>query len=103
MRREGTETVRMLLESPEVKVIPQNRALFLEGLALYERRLDKQYSLTDCLSMHIMRREGLTEILTNDHHFAQEGSRSCFRHKAECQRSSCLAARDKIFCVSSAG
>jgi hypothetical protein len=26
--------------------------LFLEGLDLYERRLDKQYSLTDCISMH---------------------------------------------------
>lgn len=78
LRREGTETVRMLLESPEVTVIPQNRALFLQGLALYERRLDKQYSLTDCLSMYIMRREGLTEILTNDHHFTQEGFRILF-------------------------
>ena len=28
--------------------------------------------------MHIMRREGLTEVLTNDHHFTQEGFRILF-------------------------
>lgn len=43
------------------------------GNPLYESRPDKGYSLTDCLSMHVMRREGLTHILTNDHHFTQEG------------------------------
>jgi predicted nucleic acid-binding protein len=44
-------------------------------LALYEARLDTQYSLTDCISMHVMRREGLTDVLTNDHHCTQEGFR----------------------------
>jgi predicted nucleic acid-binding protein len=29
--------------------------------------------------MQTMRREGLTEILTNDQHFEQEGSRAFFR------------------------
>lgn len=32
-----------------------------------------QYSLTDCRFMQVMRHEGLTDVLTNDHHFAQEG------------------------------
>jgi len=45
----------------------------LEALALYEARPDKFYSLTDCHSMQVMRREGLTDVLTNDHHFTQEG------------------------------
>ncbi len=31
--------------------------------------LTKGYSLTDCISMQTMRREGLTEILTSDRHF----------------------------------
>ncbi len=35
--------------------------------------LDKAYSLTDCISMNAMRERGLTDILTNDHHFTQEG------------------------------
>jgi len=36
---------------------------------LYRARPDKEYSLTDCMSMHVMCREGLTDVLTNDHHF----------------------------------
>src|SRR5438105_965772 len=43
------------------------------ALALYEARPDKSYSLTDCRSMLAMRALGLTEALTNDHHFTQEG------------------------------
>ena len=73
LRQEAAATVRRLLASPEVTVIPQTHALFLEGLALYEARPDKEYSLTDCISMQVMRREGLTEVLTNDRHFTQEG------------------------------
>jgi predicted nucleic acid-binding protein len=42
-------------------------------------RPDKGYSLTDCISMQTMRKEGLTEVLTKDRHFEQEG----FRGKAE--------------------
>ncbi len=62
-----------------VHVIPQSHESFLTGLALYEARPDKGYSLTDCTSMHAMRREGLTEALTNDHHFEQEGFKALFR------------------------
>jgi len=54
------------------------RELFLEGLTLYEARPDKEYSLTDCMSMQVMRREGLTEVLTNGHHFRQEGFQILF-------------------------
>ena len=45
----------------------------LAGLALYDARPDKQYSLTDCISMEAKRQEGVNEILTNDNHFKQEG------------------------------
>jgi len=54
------------------------RGLFLEGLSLYRARPDKAYSLTDCISMQTMRCEGLTDVLTNDHHFTQEGFRILF-------------------------
>ena len=56
-----------------VTVIAQTRDLFLSALDLYESRSDKAYSLTDCISMNVMRSEGLTDVLTNDHHFEQEG------------------------------
>ncbi|MCW3095162.1 MAG: putative nucleic acid-binding protein contains domain [Chthonomonadaceae bacterium] len=45
----------------------------MDGLDLYERRVDKGYSLTDCISMNACRQEAIAEILTSDHHFAQEG------------------------------
>src|SRR5262249_60260792 len=72
-RHRAAASVRRLLASPEVTVIPQTHELFLEGLTLYEARPDKEYSLTDCISMQVMRRESLTEVLTNDHHCTQEG------------------------------
>ena len=73
LRRGAARRVRALLSSPNVVLIPATHELFLEGFSLYEARPDKGYSLTDCMSMQIMRREGLTEVLTNDHHFTQEG------------------------------
>jgi predicted nucleic acid-binding protein len=65
--------VRRILIDEDVTILPQTRQSFLIGLDLYERRGDKGYSLTDCISMNACRTEGITEILTNDHHFTQEG------------------------------
>ena len=79
LRREAAFAVRGILAAGNVRVIPQSREGFLEGLALYEARPDKAYSLADCISMQTMRREGLTEVLTNDRHFEQEGFRALFR------------------------
>ena len=65
--------VRSILADDDVTVLPQTHQTFLDGLGLYERRADKGYSLTDCISMNACRQEGITEVLTNDHHFTQEG------------------------------
>ena len=73
LRMQVARTIRDLLDGPGVEVIPQSRQTFLAGLALYESRPDKEYSLTDCISMQAMRQEGITEVLTHDKHFAQEG------------------------------
>ncbi len=71
--------VAKLIDRSGVRIIPQSRDSFLDGLNLYRARPDKGYSLTDCISMQTMRREGLTEALTNDRHFEQEGFRALFR------------------------
>lgn len=71
--------VNRLLSDPKIRVIAQSRSSFREGLALYNSRPDKGYSLTDCISMQTMRREGLTDVLTNDRHFEQEGFRRLFQ------------------------
>jgi predicted nucleic acid-binding protein len=73
IRRLACALVKNILDSPEIDVLPQSHASFQGGLALYERRPDKKYSLADCITMHVMKREGIKEIPTNDHHFVQEG------------------------------
>ncbi|HEY3826855.1 MAG TPA: PIN domain-containing protein [Bryobacteraceae bacterium] len=80
LRSRAVETVRELLSDPAVHVIPQSHASFLSGFELYAERPDKEYSLVDCISMQAMQREGLTKVLTNDHHFEQEGFRALFRN-----------------------
>jgi uncharacterized protein len=51
LRRHVAASVRRIVGSSAIRVISQSRASFLAGLALYERRADKGYSLTDCISM----------------------------------------------------
>jgi predicted nucleic acid-binding protein len=81
LRRRAVEMVRLLLADPDVTVLPQSRESFVGGLDLYERRLDKGYSLVDCISMKAMRDRGIREILTNDRHFSQEGFASLLSPK----------------------
>jgi predicted nucleic acid-binding protein len=73
LRSRAARTVRDLFGNPTIEIIPQTRQSFLDGLALYEARPDKGYSLADCISMEAMRQEGITEVLTHDDHFTQEG------------------------------
>jgi predicted nucleic acid-binding protein len=56
-----------------IEVLPQTRQSLLRGLDLYKTRSDKSYSLTDCISMVAMRERSITDVLTHDRHFAQEG------------------------------
>jgi len=46
---------------------------FADGFELYSERQDKDWSLTDCISLAVMKERGLTEVLTGDHHFEQAG------------------------------
>jgi predicted nucleic acid-binding protein len=80
LRQEVAANVGAMLSNPGVvRIIPQSHDSFVAGFELYRARPDKGYSLTDCISMQTMRREGLTEVLTNDRHFDQEGFRALFR------------------------
>lgn len=79
LRSRAVETVREIVSDPIVRIIPQSHDSFVSGFDLYAARPDKGYSLTDCISMQTMRGEGLTEVLTNDHHFEQEGFRPLLR------------------------
>jgi predicted nucleic acid-binding protein len=68
-----------MLENRAVRIVAQTPDSFRAGLELYRARPDKGYSLTDCISMQTMRREGITDVLTNDAHFEQEGFHAVLR------------------------
>lgn len=58
---------------PLIQVVAVDAALEAEAWHLWRTRLDKDWSLTDCASFVVMRRLGLTDALTADHHFDQAG------------------------------
>jgi predicted nucleic acid-binding protein len=62
-----------VIDSPRVEMVWVDEDLHREGMALLEARPDKTYSLCDAVSFVVMRRLGLTDALTSDKHFEQEG------------------------------
>ena len=72
-RRAAVNQVYRIRQRTDVRVLPQTRDSFLQGLARYEHRMDKGYSLQDCIAMNVMDAEGITQVLTSDHNFEQEG------------------------------
>lgn len=59
--------------SPHVRIIHIDATLDAQAWHLLTQRPDKVWSLVDGTSFVIMQREGMTEALTTDHHFAQAG------------------------------
>ena len=62
-----------LMDNPHVEVVWVDETLHRSSLSLLQERLDKAYSLCDAVSFVLMRERGITEALTTDHHFEQEG------------------------------
>ncbi|MBM3333061.1 type II toxin-antitoxin system VapC family toxin [Candidatus Sumerlaeota bacterium] len=62
-----------LRNDPLTHIVSATQTLFERGVELYASRLDKEWTLTDCISFVVMREYGLTEALTGDRHFEQAG------------------------------
>lgn len=56
-----------------MKIVEVDKEIFAEGWRLYQERLDKDWSFTDCTSFVVMKRMGLTDAFTSDRHFEQAG------------------------------
>lgn len=80
-RRMAISIVYTLRSDPNTEIVPQTPELFEKALSFYQQRMDKGYSLTDCASMLIMKERGITDILTYDKHFNQEGLNAILREK----------------------
>jgi predicted nucleic acid-binding protein len=62
-----------LRQSPGSEVVPASRDSLDKALEMYHEHTDKEWTLTDCVSFVVMRERGITEALTQDHHFEQAG------------------------------
>ena len=73
MRQRVVKLIKSILNNDRVTVVEQSHQSFLLGFALYQQRLDKGYSLTDCISMNTMKNLVINSVLSHDKHFTQEG------------------------------
>jgi uncharacterized protein len=72
-RRHFSNLLAALETDPRVRIIQESDRIFERGRILYDQRLDKEWSLTDCISFVVMEQEGVREALTGDRHFMQAG------------------------------
>ncbi len=59
--------------SSRLEIIFVDPVLYSKGWEIYEKRLDKAWSLTDSISFAVMKELGISDALTSDRHFVQAG------------------------------
>ncbi|MBE9099576.1 type II toxin-antitoxin system VapC family toxin [Vacuolonema iberomarrocanum] len=62
-----------LVDNPDIEMIWVDEQLHRKAMQLLVDRKDKTYSLCDAVSFVLMRQRGVSEALTTDRHFEQEG------------------------------
>jgi predicted nucleic acid-binding protein len=72
-RARSIEFIDRLRKSPYVEVVHIDSSTDAEAWQLLKSYSDKDWSLVDCASFVMMRRLGIVEALTTDHHFEQAG------------------------------
>ena len=77
LNREGAaKFIEQCYRTANVHVVNVGTPLLESALDFYRARSDKEWSLTDCISMIVMREQNLVEVVTTDHHFVQAGYRA---------------------------
>ncbi|MEK7264450.1 MAG: PIN domain-containing protein [Bacteroidota bacterium] len=72
-KSEASKTIRELLNADDVHTVHINETFLRRGLELYNSRLDKSWSLVDCVSFIVMKERNISVALTFDTHFEQAG------------------------------
>ncbi len=62
-----------LVDNPNIETMWVDEQLHRKAMELLVEREDKTYSLCDAVSFVLMRQRGVTDALTTDRHFEQEG------------------------------
>ena len=80
-RAHAVKLIKAIHDTESIEVIEVDKELFEEAWTMYSGRIDKEWSLTDCVSFVVMERYGIKEAFTNDHHFEQAGFDVLVKHK----------------------
>jgi len=73
LREHFLRLLENLRADPNCTIVPATAELFAEGVRLFARRPDKDWTLTDCISFVVMQQHGISQALTGDRHFEQAG------------------------------
>lgn len=72
-RRQALSFAVDLISNNSIAIVWVDDQIHQASLLLLQARIDKTYSLCDAVSFLLMREHGITEALTTDRHFEQEG------------------------------
>ena len=70
-----------ILKNSGYTFVAASPELLNAGLQLHRGRPDKEWSLTDCISFHVMRERGISRALAYDGHFEQAGFEPLLRRE----------------------
>lgn len=72
-RAAAVRFVQAMQTNQRIVFVEESAALFDQALSLYLGRPDKTYSMGDCIGMVVCRNLSITDLLTHDKDFVQEG------------------------------
>ena len=65
--------VDLIKSAHDWEVVSIDQGMLDRGYDLYKKMTDKDWSLTDCISIVLARERKITQVFTHDHHFEQAG------------------------------
>lgn len=69
----AADFIRSCYSTQQIHVVETNQTLLSNALDRFTSYLDKDWSLTDCLSFEVMAENGIGLAYSSDHHFEQAG------------------------------
>ena len=73
VRQKCSSIIKGFYKSGNIEVVPLTTALIKLGLEFFEKRQDKEWGLTDCISFVVMQKHDIRQALAADDHFTQAG------------------------------
>jgi uncharacterized protein len=73
------QLLAFLRSNSRVILLPPTQELFDAGVDLFSKRPDKDWSLVDCISFHVMMSRGIRLALTGDKDYEQAGFQAVLR------------------------